>query len=104
MLNLLEEQFFRSDELTFPEKTRKFLNLKLAKNEHEVFSVVYLDTQHQLIGYEEIFRRTIDGAAVYPREVVKCCLHNNAAAVIFLMPIYLVFQSLPNLTLLLLSA
>ena len=55
----------------------------MAKNEHEVFSVVYLDTQHQLIGYEEIFRRTIDGAAVYPREVVKRCLHHNAAAVIF---------------------
>lgn len=83
MLDLLEEQFLRPDELTSPEKTRQFLTLKLAKLEHEVFSVVYLDTQHQVIGYEELFRGTINGAAVYPREVVKRCLHHNAAAVIF---------------------
>ncbi len=66
MLSLLEEQFFRTYELTFPEKTIQFLNLKLAKLEHEMFSVVYLDTQHQVMGYEELFRGTIDGAAVYP--------------------------------------
>ena len=55
----------------------------MAKLEHEVFSVVYLDTQHQVIDCEELFRGTIDGTAVYFREVVTRCLHHNAAAVIF---------------------
>lgn len=50
---------------------------------HEVFACLYLDNQHRVVRFEELFSGTIDGAAVYPREVVKRCLHNNAAAVIF---------------------
>jgi DNA repair protein RadC len=49
---------------------------------HEVFSCLFLDTRHRLIRYEEMFRGTIDGAAVYPREIVKQALSFNAAAVI----------------------
>ena len=48
-----------------------------------MFACLYLDNQHRLIEYKELFRGTIDGASVYPREVVKLCLQLNAAAVIF---------------------
>jgi DNA repair protein RadC len=49
---------------------------------HEVFCCLFLDTRHRVIRYEELFRGTIDGATVYPREVVKRALALNAAAVI----------------------
>jgi DNA repair protein RadC len=55
---------------------------KLAGFEHEVFAVLFLDTRHRLIEYAEMFRGTIDGASVYPRELVKEALRLNAAAVI----------------------
>jgi DNA repair protein RadC len=48
-----------------------------------VFVCLFLDSGHRVIEYEELFRGTIDGASVYPREVVKRCLQLNAAAVIF---------------------
>ncbi len=48
----------------------------------EVFSAVFLDSQHRVIRFEELFRGTIDSASVYPREVVKQALACNAAAVI----------------------
>ena len=62
---------------------KKFLRLKLQPLEHEVFSVLFLDNQHGLIEYQEMFRGTIDAASVYPREVLKEALALNAAAVIF---------------------
>ncbi len=55
---------------------------KLAGFEHEVFAALFLDSQHRLLEYVELFRGTIDAAAVYPREVVKEALRVNAAAVI----------------------
>ena len=54
--------------------------------QHEVFCVLYLDGRHRLIEYVELFRGTIDGASVHPREVVKQALEKNAAAVIFAHP------------------
>lgn len=49
---------------------------------YETFGVIYLDTRHQLIAAEPMFRGTIDGASVHPREVVRRALELNAAAVI----------------------
>lgn len=66
-----------------PDESKNFLRLNLAESEHEVFSVLFLDNQHGLIEYVELFRGTIDGASVYAREVVKEALSRNAAAVIF---------------------
>ncbi len=83
MLDLLEIKYLRPDTLSSPEAVRRFLTVKLANLEHEVFCIVFLDSQHRVISYEEMFRGTIDGASVYPREVVKRCLQLNAAAVIF---------------------
>jgi DNA repair protein RadC len=65
-----------------PDDVKNYLRLKLAHLEHEVFAVMFLDNRHQLIEYEELFRGTIDGALVYPREIVKRALQLNAAALI----------------------
>ena len=71
------------DVLGSPEDVRRYLALHLAGLPHEVFSALLLDNRHRVIEYRELFRGTIDSAAVYPREVLKRCLASNAAAVIF---------------------
>ena len=71
------------DVLTSPALVTDYLCMKLADLPHEVFGVVLLDNRHRVIAMEELFRGTIDGASVYPREVVKEVLKHNAAAVIF---------------------
>jgi DNA repair protein RadC len=68
--------------LDSPAKTRQFLQLRLGTRDHEIFSVLFLTTRHKLIEYVELFRGTIDGASVHPREVVKEALARNAAALI----------------------
>ena len=65
-----------------PADTEEFLRLKLSGLPHEVFAIVYLDNRHRVLGFQELFRGTIDGTSVYPREVVKEALTINAAAVI----------------------
>lgn len=66
-----------------PSVARDYLQVKLSTLEHEVFVVILLDTRHRLIEYVELFRGTIDGTEVHPREVVKAALAANATAVIF---------------------
>jgi DNA repair protein RadC len=68
--------------LSNPRATREFLRVRLRDLPHEVFCCVYLDNRNRVIGFEELFRGTIDGASVHPREVVKEALARNAAAVI----------------------
>lgn len=72
----------QTNAFTDAETTQHFLKQCLRANEHEVFACLWLNSQHQMIAFEELFRGTIDGAHVYPREVVKRALHHNAAAVI----------------------
>ena len=78
-----EQPLREGDPLTSPEDTRRFLSSRLATQPHEVFSGLFLDNRHRVIRYQELFKGTIDGAAVYPREVVRQALELNAAAVIF---------------------
>lgn len=66
-----------------PATTQNYVKLSLANREHEVFGLLMLDSQHRLIVAKELFRGTIDGASVYPREVIKEVIAHNAAAVIF---------------------
>ena len=73
----------RGDVLTSPEATRAYLSNQLRHYPHEVFACLFLDNQHHILKFEELFRGTIDGASVYPREVVKKALEHNAAALIF---------------------
>ncbi len=79
----LQSSLERSDTLTRPADTRAFLTAQLRQHPYEVFAVLFLDTRHRVISYEELFRGTIDGASIHPREVVKRTLYHNAAALIF---------------------
>lgn len=65
-----------------PADTETFLLARLRDRPHEVFCCIYLDNRHRVILFEELFRGTIDGTSVYPREVVKQALTVNAAAII----------------------
>ena len=83
-IEILESRIQKpTDYIKSPNDTRNFLRMKLCEREHEVFAVLFLDSRHGVIAYDEMFNGTIDGAAVYPREVVKAALLHNAAAVIF---------------------
>ena len=80
---LIKKKFIKGSAITSPGATKAFLRAQYASYEYEVFICVFLDNQHCVIKVVEMFRGTIDGAAVYPREVVKKALELNAAAVIF---------------------
>lgn len=79
----LFESLQRGDTLSSPQDTRQYLSSQLRDYTHEVFAALFLDQRHRVICFEELFRGTIDGASVYPREVVKKALQHNAAALIF---------------------
>lgn len=79
---IVRKRFERSHFLTSPDATRDFLTMTLANEPREIFGLILLDTQHCVLGFESLFTGTIDGASVYPREIVKCVLNANAAAVI----------------------
>ena len=70
------------DALGSPEAVRDWLRLSLGNLPHEVFVALWLDAQNRLIASEELFRGTLTQTSVYPREVVKRALANNAGAVI----------------------
>lgn len=70
------------DAMSSPQAVRDYLRLRLSGLEYEVFCIMFLDNQHRVIGFEEMFRGTLNQASVYPREVVKAALAHNAAAVL----------------------
>lgn len=78
----LRQALDRRDALTSPALTREFLGARLRDLPHELFCCLLLDNRNRVIRFEELFRGTIDGASVHPREVVKLALAHNAAAVI----------------------
>jgi DNA repair protein RadC len=79
----LHETLSVNSVLTSPGAVRDFLRLSLRAREQEVFFCVFLDSQHQTIAAEELFRGTLTQTSVYPREVVRRALAHNAAAMIF---------------------
>jgi len=79
----LSEELKRGSVLSSPATVRDYLRLLLREKQHEVFVVVFLDAQNCVIDTEELFRGTLTQTSVYPREVVKRALSQNAAAVIF---------------------
>jgi DNA repair protein RadC len=78
----LEAELKRGEGLTSPEAAGRYLKMQLRDLPHEVFALLLLDNQHRVLHFETLFRGTLDGASVYPREVVKLVLAHNAAAVI----------------------
>ena len=79
----LAAQLDRGKPLASPDDTSRFLMAKLRHHPFEVFCCLFLDNRHRVIEFEELFRGTIDGTSVHPREVVRRALNHNAAAVIF---------------------
>ena len=85
-LKILERRItYKTDEpaLTSPQSSKDYVKLQLSRYEHEVFACLWMDNRNRVINFNKLFRGTIDGASVYPREVVKAALKYNAAAVIF---------------------
>jgi DNA repair protein RadC len=80
---ILKDKYITGKAFTSSQATLDFLQFKLGKYDREVFAILVLNSQHQLIEYKELFFGTINAASVYPREVVKEVLHQNGAAVIF---------------------
>ncbi|SFK25948.1 RadC family protein [Methylophaga sulfidovorans] len=78
----LESSLKHGDAFTDADNTMRYIKQRLRAYPHEVFACLYLDNQHRFLQFDELFRGTIDGASVYPREVVKAALKHNAAAVI----------------------
>lgn len=77
-----EETLPVGEAIRSPADTEAFLTARLRDRPHELFCCLYLDNRHRVLAFEELFRGTIDGTSVYPREVVKQALAANAAAVI----------------------
>jgi DNA repair protein RadC len=78
----LAQRFQRGRTLASPTAVKDYLQMTMAHLEHEVFALVHLDSRHRWLGYTELFRGTIDGASVWPREIVKEVLRINSSAVI----------------------
>ena len=78
----LAERLRRESALESPQAVRDYLKAQLRHELHEVFACLFLDSKHRVLAFEALFRGSIDGASVYPRQVVKRALAHNAAAVI----------------------
>lgn len=79
----LAEGLTGREALKDPAAVRRLLQARLRDREHETFAALFLDNQHRVIAFDELSQGTIDGASVYPREVIKAALKHGAAAVIF---------------------
>ncbi|MDV7104186.1 DNA repair protein RadC [Vibrio sp. TH_r3] len=78
----LAETISKGGAISSPQDTKMYLSSRLRDKQREVFLLLYLDSQYHIITDEILFEGTIDGASVYPREVVKRALFHNATAII----------------------
>ncbi|WP_368174026.1 DNA repair protein RadC [Aeromonas sp. s13] len=74
------QKLAKGEAITDKHLAQQALQTLLQSREHEVFAILFLDNQHRVLAYEELFRGTLSSASVYPREVVKRALALNAAA------------------------
>lgn len=72
----------RGGAVTDPPSAGRYLAQRLRGRPHEVFAAMFLNSRHAVIGFEELFQGTVDGAEVHPRVLVRRAMHHNAAAVI----------------------
>ncbi len=78
----LESELRHESVLSDPRRAGEFIALKLRHHPNEVFAVAFLDAQHRLLAFEELFRGSISSTEVHPRELMRRALAHNAAAVI----------------------
>jgi len=76
---LLAHRVRRGATLDSPQRVREYLTVRLGHLDYEMFGIILADQRHRVIEYVELFRGTIDGASVHPREVVKLALDRGAA-------------------------
>lgn len=79
---IVVRRFDRGQALNSPSRVREYLGIYHSQLEREEFSVLFLDSQNHVLAFSTLSTGTIDGASVYPREVVKQALKENAAATI----------------------
>lgn len=79
---ILLARLVRQGQIADPGDCTRFLQAHCAHLEHEVFGCIFLDTRRRIIQVEDMFRGTVDGAEVHPREVAKAALRHNAAALV----------------------
>lgn len=77
-----EQPLTRRSVMSSPARTRAFLQHHLAMQTREVFCCLFLDAQHRLLRCDDLFFGTLDGAAVYPREIAVRALQYRAVALI----------------------
>ena len=82
-MHIMESKMIKGDYFQSARATAQYFQLRLGALEREVFCVMFLNNQHQMIHTEDVFLGTVDGAGVYPREVVKLALQHNAVACVF---------------------
>lgn len=77
---IARQKLAKGEAITDKHLAQQALQTLLQSREHEVFAMLFLDNQHRILAYEELFRGMLSSASVYPREVVKRALALNAAA------------------------
>lgn len=78
----LQSSLSKKDLIRHSDDTKRFLMAQLRDLEHEVFACLYLNSKHQIICFEELFKGSLNSANIYPRELIKRALHHNAASII----------------------
>ena len=81
--DILHRRLIRQGKIGEPSEAARYLQARCAHLDHEIFGVMFLDTRHHIIAVDHLFRGTIDGSEVHPREVAKAALQYNAVAVLF---------------------
>jgi DNA repair protein RadC len=76
------EQIQSQDAITNPDQVKQFVQAKLRNHPNEVFAALFLDNQHRVIAFEELFFGTINASSVHPRVLVQRSMYHNAAAII----------------------
>ena len=79
----LEQELKQGSTMDNPETVSQYLVSQLRHEKREVFACLFLDNKHAVLGFDVLFKGSINSASIHPREVVKCALAYNAAAVIF---------------------
>jgi DNA repair protein RadC len=79
---ILGERLKRQGSIGSPADANDFLRMRLGALSHEEFHILWLDNRHRIIDCQRLFTGTIDGASIYPREVVRAALSVNACAAI----------------------
>ena len=79
---ILQSKLERQGTIGNPSDASNFLRMRLGGLLHEEFHIMWLDNRHRILGCQKLFIGTVDGASVYPREVVRAALNVNASAAI----------------------